>query len=290
MKEPVGRVYILTNPRMLGLVKIGFTLGTVEGRAKELDATGTPEPFDIAYQIEVRGPETLERKVHGHLSNKRVRNSREFFEIDVVDAILCIRSLASEKFDEECRSEYLEILDETVKRRAEEIELKRYADKVERFEKFDYEAKTLQNNKKQLRRELEELLAKAESGPQLLKLNWFEQRGELPLVLLGMLFLVLFIAAFVLENFILCALAAVFFVASSVGLLKVSSSAQMKNTHNAPIMLLEREIFNLNFDLDQLEKTKMTLPSDLSDFVSVNSVRVTDQGFEPAAKVDSRWM
>jgi 4-diphosphocytidyl-2C-methyl-D-erythritol kinase len=64
----------------------------------------------------------------------------------------------------------------------------------------------------------------------------------------------------------------------------------MKNTHNAPIMLLEREIFNLNFDLDQLEKTKMTLPSDLSDFVSVNSVRVTDQGFEPAAKVDSRWM
>ena len=36
MKEPVGRVYVLTNPRVVGLVKIGFTLGTVEGKAKEL--------------------------------------------------------------------------------------------------------------------------------------------------------------------------------------------------------------------------------------------------------------
>jgi hypothetical protein len=274
---------------MLGLVKIGFTLGTVEGRAKELDATGTPEPFDIAYQIEVRGPDTLERKVHQHLSSKRVRNSREFFEIEVVDAILCIRSLASEKFDEECRSEYLEIIDQTVKRRAEEIELKRYADKVERFEKYDQESKALQSKKNQLRREQEELLAKAESGPQLLKLNWFEQRGELPVMLLSILFLVLGITAFVSGNFILCALFAVFFVASSVGLLKVSSSAQMKNAHNAPIMLLEREIFNLNFDLDQLEKTEITLPSDLS-FISLNPVRITDQGFESASKVDSRWV
>lgn len=288
MKEPVGRVYVLTNPRMLGLVKIGFTLGTVEGRAKELDATGTPEPFEIAYQIEVRGPETLERKVHQQLSNKRVRNSREFFEMEVVDAILCIRNLATEKFDEECRSEYLEVIDQTVKRRAEEIELKRYADKVERFEKYDQESKALQNKKIQLRRELEGLLVRAESGPQLLKLNWFERRGELPVMLLSILFLVLGITAFVFENFTLCALSAVLFVASSIGLLKISSSAQMKNAHNAPIMLLEREIFNLNFDLDQLEKTEIVLPSDLA-FLSVNPVRVTDQGFEPAAKVDSRW-
>jgi hypothetical protein len=72
-------------------------------------------------------------------------------------------------------------------------------------------------------------------------------------------------------------------------ILKVSSSAQTKNAHNAPIMLLEREIFNLNFDLDQLEKTEITLPSDLP-FISVNPVRVTEQGFEPSAKVDSRWV
>ncbi len=89
MQAPVGRVYVLTNPRMPGVVKIGFTMGTVEGRAKELDSTGLPEPFEVAYQVEVRGADVLERQAHSKLSAHRVRNSREFFEIDVFDAIEC---------------------------------------------------------------------------------------------------------------------------------------------------------------------------------------------------------
>ena len=123
MLAPVGRVYILTNPRMSGLVKIGFTLGKVEDRAKELFTTGIPAPFKIAYQVEVRGPDELEQKAHARLSSKRASNSREFFEVDVVDAIMCVRGLAVEPLGEECSPDYVELVDETAKPRASSVKV-----------------------------------------------------------------------------------------------------------------------------------------------------------------------
>ena len=287
MKAPVGRVYVLTNSRMVGLVKIGFTLGTVEGRAKELDATGTPVPFEIAYQVEVRGPDTLERYVHMQLSDKRVRNSREFFEVDVVEAILCIRSLANERLDEECSPQYIEVIDEAAKRRAEEREVNRVAEKAQRFEQIDSEAKKLQDRKNQLRRELEDLLIKTNSDPPLLQLNWVETRGDVPLILLGILFLVLCIAAISIQYF-LSGLLAVLAIASLITLRRIRSSVHNKEKHNLPIQMRRREIFNLKFELKELEDQKIHLPNDLSEFVVVNPVRVNQQGFEAAARVGGR--
>ena len=143
MQAPVGRVYVLTNPRMVGVVKIGFTLGTVEGRAKELDSTGLPEPFEIAYQIEVRGPDALERLAHGKLKHKRVRDSREFFEVDVVEAIHCVRGLATDPMGEECHPKYLELVDAAAKQLSQEREAhanakaeSERAEKLSRFEAF----------------------------------------------------------------------------------------------------------------------------------------------------------
>ena len=284
MKAPVGRVYVLTNSRMVGLVKIGFTLGTVEGRAKELDATGTPAPFEIAYQVEVRGPDTLERHEHMQLSNKRVRNSREFFEMDVVDAILCIRSLASERLDEECSPQYIEMVDEAAKRRAAEREINQVAEKAKRFEKIDSEAKKLQDRKNQLRRELDDLLAKANGDPPLLQLNWLETRGEIPLILLALLFFILCTAA-VMTHYFLSGLLAVLAIASLIILRRVRSSARNKEKHNLSIQTRGREIFNLKFDLKELEDRKIHLPSDLTVFVTANPVRVDERGFEAATRV-----
>lgn len=286
MKEPAGRVYILTNPRMQGLVKIGFTLGTVEGRAKGLDATGTPEPFEIAYQVEVRGPDVLERRAHLHLTSKRVRNSREFFEVDVVEAILCIRSLATEKLDEECNPKYIHIVDETAKRRVEERELKLLAEEAQRFEKIDLEAKKLQDKKNQLRSELEGLLIKADTGSELLRLNWLEANGKLPLLLLGLLFLILSAASLLAKDFLLSGSFAILASAFLIFQARLRKNAKNKEAHNFPILYREREIFNLKFDLEQLEKQKISLPRDLTKFVSVNPIRVDERGFESAAKVD----
>ena len=287
MKEPVGRVYVLTNPRMHGLVKIGFTLGTVEGRAKELDATGTPEPFEIAYQVEVRGPERLERHAHMQLTCKRVRNSREFFEIDVAEAILCVRSLASERLDEEINQKYIEMVDETAKRFAEELEMNRAAERAERFEKFDHDAKNLQDKKNQLKRELEELLVDASSAPQVLQLNWLQARGISALLFLGIVFLILCFAT-LSTDLLLSGLSAILAIALLITSWWVKSNAQKKYTHNLPIEKRQREINNLKFDLEQLEDQKVYLPSNLSEFLTVNPVHVDARGFEPAAKFDSR--
>lgn len=284
MQAPVGRVYVLTNSRMVGLVKIGFTLGTVEGRAKELDATGTPAPFEIAYQVEVRGPDTLERHAHMQLSGKRVRNSREFFEMDVVEAILCIRSLASERLDEECSPQYIEMVDEAAKRRAEEREIDRVAEKAQRFEQINSEAKKLQDRKNQLRRELEDLQVKANSDPPLLQLNWLETRGEVPLILLGLLFLILFFVV-ITTQYVLLSASAVLVIAFLLILHRVRSSTQNKEKHNLPIEMRRRELINLKFDLEKIEEQKIHLPSDLAEFEPVNPIRVDERGFEAAARV-----
>ena len=59
MKKPIGRVYVLSNKAMPGLVKIGYTYGAVESRVSELSsATGVPIAFQIEFQAECRDPET----------------------------------------------------------------------------------------------------------------------------------------------------------------------------------------------------------------------------------------
>jgi hypothetical protein len=102
MKPAVGRVYVLSNKAMPGLLKIGYTMNTVEGRVKELSsATGVPSEFFIEYQVECRDAATVEALVHDSLQSTRHDNSREFFSISLADAISEIRRHAKEIIDEE---------------------------------------------------------------------------------------------------------------------------------------------------------------------------------------------
>lgn len=102
MKAPVGRVYVLSNKAMPGLLKIGYTMNTAEGRVKELSsATGVPSEFLIEYQVECRDAASVETLVHESLHNMRYNNSREFFSISLVDAVDLIRKHAKEIIDEE---------------------------------------------------------------------------------------------------------------------------------------------------------------------------------------------
>lgn len=90
-----GFVYILTNPSMPGLVKIGKTIRSVEGRAQELYQTGVPMPFKVARSIEAPDCHELETKMHQRLAENRVSDAREFFRIEV--------KVASDALDEEHR-------------------------------------------------------------------------------------------------------------------------------------------------------------------------------------------
>lgn len=72
-------VYILTNPSMQGLIKIGCTEKTAHERAEELYTTGVPEPFSIAYSIPSQYPKILEDILHKKFKKYRINKDREFF-------------------------------------------------------------------------------------------------------------------------------------------------------------------------------------------------------------------
>ena len=93
MSEP-GYVYVLINPSMEGLVKIGKTTKEPKERAAELSkATGVPTPFVVAYEEYFDDCGQAEAFVHTYLEQKgyRVASNREFFEVPMkvaVDAII----------------------------------------------------------------------------------------------------------------------------------------------------------------------------------------------------------
>ena len=78
-------VYVLTNPAMPGIVKIGMTeRDDVQRRMNELYSTGVPLPFECAIARQLEDVEALrvEDALHTAFGPYRVNPSREFFEID----------------------------------------------------------------------------------------------------------------------------------------------------------------------------------------------------------------
>lgn len=101
-----GYVYILTNPSMPGVVKIGKTTRTIEARAHELYQTGVPTPFKVNDSVFSPNCFELEQSVHGALSEYRVSPSREFFAIDPLDAFWVLEEYHKRQL-EEWLDEYL---------------------------------------------------------------------------------------------------------------------------------------------------------------------------------------
>jgi hypothetical protein len=86
-----GSIYVLSNPSMPGLLKIGKTRRTVSERMKELYDTGVPTPFKCEFNIFVPlDVHKAEKGIHRMLSKFRVNNSREFFKINTDEALFAI--------------------------------------------------------------------------------------------------------------------------------------------------------------------------------------------------------
>lgn len=84
-----GIVYLLTNPYMPGLVKIGMTKQEdLEKRMKELYTTGVPVAFECQFACRVNNKDCakIERALHTAFEPQRVNKNREFFRINVEQA------------------------------------------------------------------------------------------------------------------------------------------------------------------------------------------------------------
>lgn len=82
-----GYVYILINPSMPGLIKIGCTRMDCRGRARKLYTTGVPTPFEVAFEVFSDDHEVLEDQIHAKLSDFRPNKDREFFRYPLKDTI-----------------------------------------------------------------------------------------------------------------------------------------------------------------------------------------------------------
>lgn len=82
-----GYVYVLSNPSMPGLVKIGRTARNPEVRAADLSGvTGIPTPFVHEFSLYVDEHAAVETEIHAALDAHRIQG-REFFRMTVGQAI-----------------------------------------------------------------------------------------------------------------------------------------------------------------------------------------------------------
>lgn len=85
-----GYLYLLVNPSMEGIVKIGRTTRNPAVRAEELGAvTGVPTPFLLVFDLFFPDCDHAERYVHDVLEARglRVSEGREFFRVSPSEAI-----------------------------------------------------------------------------------------------------------------------------------------------------------------------------------------------------------
>ena len=81
-----GIIYIISNPAIPGLVKIGKTIN-LEERMKTLFSSGVPLPFRCVYAKKVKNYSEVERKLHKGLNSHRENPNREFFRISEEEVI-----------------------------------------------------------------------------------------------------------------------------------------------------------------------------------------------------------
>ena len=82
-----GSIYILSNPSLQGIVKIGWTIKGADERAKELSkSTAIPTPFEVEEEQPVEWPTEVEAGLHRELRKFRVSPNKEFFRLSPDDA------------------------------------------------------------------------------------------------------------------------------------------------------------------------------------------------------------
>ncbi len=93
-----GYLYVLSNPAMPGILKIGYTTRSPQVRCDEISkGTGVPGKFNVAHAVQVIDSPGAEKWVHQQLRAYRYSRDREFFKLDLAHAQMVIDA-AAEKF------------------------------------------------------------------------------------------------------------------------------------------------------------------------------------------------
>ena len=110
-----GVVYILTNPYMPGLVKIGKTTN-LNRRLGELYKTGVPEPFSCPLAVRVEDTSVIEQGLHATFAAQRINPNREFFKVDLESAKAALRLTGGEDVTPKEGEEVEQVLRNTQRR------------------------------------------------------------------------------------------------------------------------------------------------------------------------------
>ena len=94
-----GFIYVLSNPELSGLLKIGKTSKDPKNRSDDLYSTGLPAPFKLEYMAFCDDMDALELCVHKKLAGHRPNLDREFFKISRLSAVNTIQN-ESKQFGE----------------------------------------------------------------------------------------------------------------------------------------------------------------------------------------------
>jgi hypothetical protein len=91
-----GYVYILINKAYPNKCKIGMTTSSPEKRLQQINSAGVVNDWELAYTYKCARPYDLEQAIHVVLDDLRFRSDREFFDIDLKDAIGLIIDMGDE--------------------------------------------------------------------------------------------------------------------------------------------------------------------------------------------------
>jgi len=94
-----GYVYVLSNPAMPGLVKIGRTTRHPTDRVRELNSTSSVAlPFNLEASVRTKYQNWTEKLLHQALDRYRLNQKREFFQLSADEAVaICRRCVRMSK-------------------------------------------------------------------------------------------------------------------------------------------------------------------------------------------------
>jgi len=87
-----GFVYIISNKSMPGLIKVGYSTKDPELRARELNNTGSPDPYVVEYEMLIEEPHKIEQQTHRFLFSKC--EGKEWFRCSAEEAVAAIKQVA----------------------------------------------------------------------------------------------------------------------------------------------------------------------------------------------------
>lgn len=106
MKTKQGSVYILSNPSMPNIVKIGVTQDSVANRCKTISKpTGVPSPFEVEYECTVDDCYKIEKALQAAFAPYRVSENREFFKVSPAQVTAILQLVQQENTTEQATAD-----------------------------------------------------------------------------------------------------------------------------------------------------------------------------------------